>query len=249
MKSNWVDTTTDEEAARVHFGMWDLGLKTAPDGSQSIGSNGPTENGEFWTFELARVKHDPDRRYAVARNALPIPAAWRECSIALRAKIRENRKAGEPYTSELENLHRLSALASIEMPYDWLALVPFSRLDHLDVRYTVIGCDKLETLNATDRKWMREIWGEPKTHATAKSLYPDFYRDECARAKKVEADHQAARRAAWDRSIDALIEEGGSPMTSTIAEDRTLASSARPYPAEKKSGLSFLVSAIKKALR
>jgi hypothetical protein len=49
----------------------------------------------------------------MARRHLPLPAAFREAAIALRAIARQNRKHGNDYRSALEELYRLAAILEL----------------------------------------------------------------------------------------------------------------------------------------
>lgn len=71
--------------------IWDFMWADQPDGSISGHAPGPREGAEFWTDALAKVKSDPKKRFEVAQRHLPLPAAWTEMAISLRAMIREAR--------------------------------------------------------------------------------------------------------------------------------------------------------------
>lgn len=89
----WIETKTDKEAQDLQAAIWDPVITIEPDGSMKGRSPGPVEDGgEFWFETLQRDKRDPTQRYAIARRHLPLPAAWREMAIALRAMIRQARK-------------------------------------------------------------------------------------------------------------------------------------------------------------
>lgn len=75
------------------------------------------ENGCFWADEIKKLRSQPDERLKMAINALPLPGAFRESSIALRALIREKRKSNEDCERELTFLYGLAALNSFMLPY------------------------------------------------------------------------------------------------------------------------------------
>lgn len=205
----WIDTSTEEEAAQVHFGMWDSQWHET-EGGQIIGkSPGPTEGDEFWTDVLDRVKDQPDERIAVATRQLPINAAWREISIGLRAKIRDSRKSGSDFEGDLEALHHLAALHSFGFEevrgrgYDFMALIPYARLAKLDLSYQLLGCDALPLLSLTDRKWIREKWGKPVQHTTARALNLELYASE---TKRIAALQERHREESIDRAMRQIDE-------------------------------------------
>jgi hypothetical protein len=57
-----------------------------------------------------------------------------------------------------------------EPGYNVLESTPYAKLAELDLSYDVIGTEELAGLNKSDRKMMREAWGEPKAHITAHAL-------------------------------------------------------------------------------
>ncbi len=193
----WIDTKTDKEAEEIWASIWDPVFSMQPDGSMLGRSPGPVEaGGEFWYEALQREKDDPARRYEIARRHLPLPAAWREMAIALRAVIRQARKAGADFEPQLRELHRLAAIWSFSAPapsgragsgYGVIEMTPYAKLAALDLSWSRVGCDELSLLNATDRKLMRATWGESKTHTTAHALYRTIFRAEAARVELARA--------------------------------------------------------------
>lgn len=186
----WVDTITDEEARALDRGIWGVvGTKQA-DGTFIAQATGPApEDGDFWYDALNRLKEDPDKRYAIARRHLPLPAAWREMAVSLRMKIRKARKEKTEYEAELRELHHLAAMSSYA-GYGYIQRVPYSRLAALDLSYHRIGCDRLLLLGPTDRKWMRELWGEAGGHWTASELYKEMLADDVQRIQADQAEEQ-----------------------------------------------------------
>lgn len=230
-----MDTTTDEEAAQVHFGMWDTNWRVETNGSIVGSSTGPMEGEEFWYAALEKVKDQPDERIKIARGALPINAAWREIATGFRAKIRAARKANTGYGDDLKSLHQLAALHSFGfsevrgLGYDFMAMIPFSRLAALDLDFQTIGCNALSLLGVTDRKWMIEFWGEPDRHTSAMAVYEKLYDDEAKRIKRADARHKKEQRDRLFEEMDGLLEE--SPLFAEPVE---------PPLAPTVQGMSFL---------
>lgn len=231
----WIDTSTDEDAAKVHFGMWDTVWRKEDDGSLVGASSGPMEGDEFWYQALEKVKHLPDKRIEIASGSLPINAAWREIATGLRAKIRESRKAKADYDADLRALHHLAALHSFGFSevrgrgYDFMALIPYQRLAALDLSYDLLGCNELPLLGVNDRKWMIEKWGEANQHTTAMVVYHELYQSEQARVSALEERH---RKESHDRALMQLDD--------LMDDDRPDAPS-RPAPASKTGFLRGLL--------
>ncbi len=221
--SDWVDTTTDEEARALDHGMWEIVGSRQPDGTFVAQAAGPApEGGEFWYDALNRIKDDPDKRYAMARRHLPLPAAWREMAVSLRMKIRKARKAKTGYEAELRELHHLAAMSSYA-GYGVIQRVPYARLAALDLSYDRVGCDHLSLLSVTDCKWMREHWGEADNHSTASELYEDML---AADIQRIKADEKQERDELSERLFGNQYRE--------IAEESS--SSASP-PERRRRGI------------
>ena len=209
----WLETRTNEEAAAVH---WQHG--------DPFSSNALFIEGKFWTEELSRVKDQPTERIAVAKTVLPIPAAWREIALGLRVLIREKRKAKKDYSDELRKLHNYAAVHSFGYlherdggSYDDFALVPYQRITNLDLSYDSLGCDELSLLNQTDRKWMKERWGEPNQHTTASKLHRAVHSMEMGRASKAYDEHRRRERENFQRMVAMQCDESEAARANTLA--------------------------------
>lgn len=189
----WLETRTEADAQMRRTAMWGTVLSETPEGGLvgRVNGEGLYEGDQFWADAIKDTYDDPTRRLAMAKRNLPLPAAFREAAIALRAIIRAKRKASAPFEAELTELHRLAAIASLA-PYDPLDITPFAEIEKLDLAPSYLGWDALPLLNKTDREWMAEAWPSPKRHATGESEYPEVH---------------AAGRAAVQRLDDAMLED------------------------------------------
>jgi hypothetical protein len=224
----WVETGTDKEAQALRASIWDPVTSTQTDGSIVARSPGPVEaGGEFWYETLQREKGDPARRYEIARRHLPLPAAWREMAIALRAMIKQARKEGGDFEPQLRELYQLAAIWSFSAPapsgragpgYGVIEMTPYGKLAALDLAWSKIGCDELSLLNASDRKLMRQLWGEPDQHTTAQDLYREFFDQQ---ARKVAAAHQRSQRERHARFMGELDAIGAGETAKSPPAPRT----------------------------
>jgi hypothetical protein len=184
----WIETETDEDVRRRSEAHWAPVWTDHDDGSATITVPGPEEvGGQFWADAIREVQEDPVARLAIAERYLPLPGAFIQIAIARRAIIRKLKKEGKPFDAELRQLHYWAGLSSWSVPYsevlcepgfNVLESTPYAKLRELDLSYDAIGCDQLPGLNKTDRKMMRETWGEPRTHTTAHALYTDLWREQ-----------------------------------------------------------------------
>jgi len=138
----------------------------------------------FWADEIKDYKNDPDMRLRTAIENLPLPGAFREAAIALRAIIRDKRKNSVEYVNQLNQLYWLAAVNSFSVPYseilrepgfNIMEIVPKSEIKNLSFSYEDVGYKKLTLLNKTDIKWMTELWGTPSNHSTLHVLYNDIW--------------------------------------------------------------------------
>lgn len=198
----WTETTTDEEAGSLNEAMWGTVVTEEADGSIVGRTNGPpTEGGQFWADAISKLKDDPTARLAMARRHFPLPAAWREAALALRAMIRKARKDGVPYEAELRELHRIAAVSSFAA-YGIIERVPYARIATLDLRYERLGAERLTLLQKTDVKWMRESWGEPEDHTSISELYPGLQQREFDRVMKEDELRKQERMDKLFASLD-----------------------------------------------
>lgn len=206
----WIDTKTDKDARRRSEAHWTPVWTENDDGSATAAVPGPEKvDGQFWGDAIKEVQDDPPARLAMAERQLPLPGAFSQMAVARRAIIRQLKKEGKPFDGELRQLHYWAALSSWSVPYsealrepgfNVLESTPYAKLAKLDLTYDVIGCDELAGLNKTDRKMMREAWGEPKAHTTAHALYDELWREQEGKL----AAERGKRRAALMDEITAL---------------------------------------------
>ena len=178
---SWIKTKTDAEAKALDDAMWRLVWTAQDDGTIEGRVPGlKEEDGKFWYDRIKEIRDNPELRLVMAKRHLPLPAAWRELALAHRAIIRQKRRAGSDISENLCELYHFAAMWSFYLPYSEVlqepgynvfAQVPFEKIFNFDLRWNRIGCDKLELLTKTDRKQMRELWGEPQNHTTANVLY------------------------------------------------------------------------------
>jgi hypothetical protein len=164
-------------------------------------------DGVFWADHIRTLKHDPHSRLAIAREYLPLPAAFREAAIALRALIRARRKSGENAEGLLADLYRLAAQNSLllDTPYiegigpgfNVAESIRRETWERLDMPYRSIGYGKLVLLNKSDRKWLIDAWGEPERHLSAQEFHRAHWESAVAAYREAAArrDEQSGREA------------------------------------------------------
>lgn len=161
------------------------------------------DSGAFWADSIKQYRDEPGKRLQVAMDNLPLPAAFREAAVATRAIIRARRKSKDSYEEELGLLYWLAAIESFMLPYadrlkepgfNVVQSIPGRRLRSLPIDYRLVGYDKLELLNKTDKKWMIEAWNEPGTHCTLNQVHRqlwDEYEDRLIQLRQTEREKSA----------------------------------------------------------
>ena len=90
----WTETATQEQANERYRRMWGTTFTETPEGLiGKVNGEGLSEGELFWADAIKGTQADPAARFAMAKRHLPLPTAFREAAIALRAMIRAKRKA------------------------------------------------------------------------------------------------------------------------------------------------------------
>ncbi len=186
MLKTWLETLSDNETERFKYEFWS---------SHRYDIN----NGEFWADKIKRLADDPIARLKLAIDNLPLPAAFREALIAIRALIRIKCKSSESYEDELTLLYFLAAIHSFSVPYseilkepgfNVIQSMPGGIFKNLPFTYKQLGYDKLSLLNKTDKKFLIELWGEPDNHSTLNAIYNHIWREYESKLVQVRASQQ-----------------------------------------------------------
>ena len=131
------------------------------------------------------LREEPLKRLRLALENLPLPAAFREAAVAVRAIIREKQKAKSEFTEDVVLLYWLAAVESFGLPYseflcqpgfNVLESIPGNVIKSLPFSYQDLGYNQLSLLNKTDIKWCVARWGEPNQHTTLNALHNAVWR-------------------------------------------------------------------------
>src|SRR5687767_10173567 len=95
----WLDTTTSAEAEARASAFWSA-MRT------------DVNSGAFWADRIKAFRGDAPRRLELAMDHLPLPRAFSEAALALRAQIRAKRKTRESFQDDLSLLYWLAAIRS-----------------------------------------------------------------------------------------------------------------------------------------
>ena len=207
----WLETKTEAEAIARSERLWTpVGRDTADGGFVATCPGPEPESGHFWGDAIKELVDDPQGRLDIARRQLPLPGAFRQMALALRALIRDARKQGANFDALLKELHHFAAVSSWTLPYNEIARepgfnvierTPYAKLAALDLSWDAVGGDELPLLNKTDRTLMRQVWGEPQRHTTANALYHGLWLEGC---RQVAAARRASM-AEFEREIRAIV--------------------------------------------
>jgi hypothetical protein len=167
----WINTETDDQASSSSIKFWE---ELRNDLNSEV----------FWADKIKEFRGEPVKRLAMAMDNLPLPSAFREAAVALRALIRQKRKAKEAFNDELALLYWFAAIDSFSIPYssylqqpgyNVIESMPGKVIKTLPFSYFELGYEKLELLNKTDIKWCIEAWGEPQGHTTLHEIHKDIW--------------------------------------------------------------------------
>ena len=167
----WLDTRADQDTSANSAAFWAAHRAALQDGS-------------FWADRITRFRDQPIERLKLAIENLPLPAAFREAAIAIRALARERIGRQEDFTDELVLLYWLAAIESFGVPYSHflgqpgfnvLRSIPGQVIKALPFNYVRLGYKQLGLLNKTDTRWCIARWGEPAVHTTLNELHSDIW--------------------------------------------------------------------------
>jgi len=168
---DWINTRTDGEALEHSNDFWSRHSHEA-------------HSGVFWADHIKKFLKHPEKRLAIAIHNLPLPGAFREATIAIRALIRRLRKDGQNWEDELALLYWLAVVDSFRIPYserlqvpgyNVFEIIPAAVLKSLAFSYYEVGFLELDLMNKTDAKWLVEQWGQPNLHTTLHKKYPEIW--------------------------------------------------------------------------
>lgn len=208
--ASWRTSVTDEDAAAAARALQARLETQHPDGP--------------WTDAIKGLP--PEQRLALALDHLPLPAAFNEAAISLRALIGIHMEEQRDPTASLKLLYWISAVASFmperaakaQVPgFNVVITIPGTRLFGLKADWSSLGYEKLPLLVARDIRMLIALWGEPKTHGTLlkqhQALWDEYEGKLVERIRR--SDQATADQLA--RSLDA---GGGIPLPIRIVEGR-----------------------------
>lgn len=109
-------------------------------------------------------------------------STFSRAAVTIRKAIREQRKKGQIHDYLLAVLYDLAAIDSFmnAYPFDIETQLPAYHVREkvaedqwpqiLQYDYQTLGYEKLLLLNATDKSWIKNMWGDPRKHSTLRVL-------------------------------------------------------------------------------
>ena len=194
-----------------------------------------------WSNYIKKHREDPSQRYQVAQKFLPWPLGFKESVLALRAIIRDKKKADVDYESDLLSLYHLAAWESFcpkqcesidEPAFKVFDQIPGGVVADLEVDYQQLGYKQLKLVTKTDAKMLVSLYGEPKQHSTLNQLYAEVWQqaeqDYLDRLKKSEPAEQL------EEASETKLKYGLSTASRKYdANGQAIASQKSPSQAEK----------------
>lgn len=170
--------------------------------------------GTFWADHLKAVRDEPPKRLALSFQALPLPGAFREAAVAVRAMIRAQRSAEQPVNYLLEELYRLAVLDDLLLSspcseevggaLNVAESIDRRRWESLNAPYKAIGYTELGLLNKTDVRWMVAAWGEPDSHTTAYANHEVFWQEAVVEARRMQEREKERREREFRKLIGSV---------------------------------------------
>lgn len=173
MSSPWLSGSSPQDADAFSDAFWQQHRESLT-------------RGQFWTDRIKDLRNQPIERLRLAVENFPLPGAFREAAVAVRALIKDKKKAGAVFSEELACLYWLAAIESFSMAYserltepgfNVLQSIPGQAVIGLPFSYRSLGHERLALLNKTDRKWIEAAWGLPDTHSTLLDMHRQVWND------------------------------------------------------------------------
>ena len=201
----WTETHTDADAHELQQSKWRPKVfEESNSWSVKIDGDSLYADGVFWSDACKKLKGHPRKRLAIAIRHLPLPGAFKEACISLRAVIREARNHEIDYSEHLSQLHFYAAVSSFCLPYsetlqtpgyNIFESMPFSVFEsRMNLSWHQIGYKSLGLLNKTDVSWMLELWGKPARQKSTHELYSYIWLE----YEDKWREHKGARRENFD---------------------------------------------------
>lgn len=211
----WFESFTTDETTSLWQKRWGSSVTELPTGETIIHNRNfeISDQGElvhkeiFWADKIKKYRDNPEKRLEIAMENLPLPAAFREAAIALRAKIRSKKKTKTSFETELDKLYQLAAIESFSVPYSQnlqmpgynvMEFTPAEVIKNLPFSYTDLGFEKLELLTKTDKKLLADCWGKPKKHSTLHKLHYDVW----LKFEKLYSEHEKNSEALFMKELE-----------------------------------------------
>lgn len=147
----------------------------------------------FPNEKAKQVRDDPETRYELGIQYLPLPAAFREAAKGLRAMVRERKREDTPFEQPLRQLYRLACVHNLVGQVGILSnrrLPPGVWKDE-EFPYQEIGYEKLDLLGTRDRRRIEKLWGEPEAHRNVGAVLPELRKRFAEHSQKVEVQLEA----------------------------------------------------------
>jgi hypothetical protein len=176
----------------------------------------------FWADHIKTLRASPMARLACALEYRPLPGAYTEAAVALRALIREKRKSSGDWSAELSKLYSLAAesgflldtpyIEGIGPGYNVACTISDETRRSLAFPYADLGYEEMSLLNKTDRKWVVEAWGEPDRHQEPQHLHQSVWDGAVSKC----LDARKRRDEEFRRDINALRAGTAGPESRSV---------------------------------
>lgn len=189
-----------------------------------------------WPNYIKKHKDNSAKRYEVAQQFLPWPLGFKESVLALRAIIRDKKKADEDFESELLSLYKLAAWESFcpkycetlqEPGFKVFDQIPGGKISALPIDYQRLGYKQLKLIIKTDAKMLVSLYGEPKQHTTLNQLFAEVWHqaeiDYSNRLKQQSNEQQGSTIIS-----DILVDKPVIKSTDQVADTTEIVSTQKP---------------------
>ena len=125
----------------------------------------------------------------------------------LRALVREQRKAKQPYADLLQALYGACALAELSASLGFEGVQPHAMTQYVDIKelqdvrcnFATMGYGWMQSLGKTDVKWLIEAFGEPTANQSLDTKWPHIRRNAISRFcwSELHSSNKSAKSLRW----------------------------------------------------
>ena len=152
-------------------------LKPVPESLAEPAASTPAKAMDNWQLQVKnfRTSQQYDAALAICHEHFPKSQAVAQAAIILRQQIKISQEKNLEFSSLLQALYSLAALADICGNGSSHKAADITQIEVVlqssNEKYPMLGHEKLKLLNKGDARLLEQVWGKPDGHRHVKEIY------------------------------------------------------------------------------